>query len=53
MRNASEILAALRGSDELKLRIIRGIGRRFTVALFAGFDSKKEDHIELAGMGTL
>ncbi len=52
MCNPSEILTALRGSDELKLRIIRDIGR-FTVALFAAFDSEKGGRLELAGTGTL
>jgi hypothetical protein len=51
MCTPAELEATLRGSEELQLRIIRDIGR-YTVALFAGFDSKGSTQLKLAGTGT-
>jgi hypothetical protein len=51
MCSLDEIETALRG-EELQLTIIRDIGR-YTVALFAGFDSKEGSKLKLAGTGTL
>ena len=52
MCDPSELETTLRGSEELRQRIIRDIGSS-TVALFAVFASKEGDRLELAGTGTL
>ena len=48
----SKVEGALRGSEELRERIIRDLGS-FTVALFALSKAPKGDHISPAGTGTL
>jgi len=47
-----EIEAMLRGSGDLRRRIVRNLGSS-TVALFAVFDSHGSDLLKLAGTGTL
>lgn len=46
------IEATVRGSAELRQRMVCDIGT-FTIALFAVYDSKEGDVLELAGTGTL
>jgi hypothetical protein len=52
MSELSEIEAMLRGSGDLRQRIVRNLGSS-TVALFAVFDSHGTDLLKLAGTGTL
>ena len=52
MCTPDELESMLRGSEGLQLEIIRDVGR-YTVALFAGFDSDVSGHLKLAGTGTL
>lgn len=52
MSKLSEIEAMLRGSGDLRQRIVRNLGSS-TVALFAVFDSHGADVLKLAGTGTL
>jgi hypothetical protein len=50
--NLNEIAACLKGSEVAPLQIIREIGSS-TVALFAVFNDKNGNRLELAGTGTL
>jgi hypothetical protein len=50
--NLSDIEAMLRGSGDLRQRIVRNLGSS-TVAMFAVFDSHGSDLLKLAGTGTL
>jgi hypothetical protein len=52
MSELSEIEAMLRGSGDLRQRLVRNLGSS-TVALFAVFDSHGTDLLKLAGTGTL
>src|SRR5438477_2056323 len=52
MYQPNEIASMLRGSEELRQKIVRNLGSS-TVALFAVFNDKGKNRLELAGSGTL